>query len=152
MKAQEFIDFYFSEVNKISEKFEQIHKECQKWMVFNGRDFVNADYSDYRVLKCYKDSCNDYKIVPLDYDDKIEISWTDLDNRDCKVNVTNEFFDDFEKFLEGVRAEVNKHNSEEADRHKEFQIKLEEKKKIEEQKQYKEFLRLKQIYEPTKSV
>ena len=55
------------------------------------------------------------------------------------------FFDDFETFLENLRKEITQNNKIQKEKYEEFLSKT-------NIKEYKEYLRLKEIYEPNKII
>lgn len=148
MTAQDFMGYYISEINKIPEKFKRIGEISKKWIYFNGEELINATRTiPYGVIERHNEEEGwGYQISPS-VDNKIVISWEDLDNDTCNFEVTNDFFDDFGSYLKGVEDRVNKHNSEQIVKYQEHQKKLEKAKEAKEQKQYQEYLRLKAIYE-----
>lgn len=147
MNFQEFIAFYINEVNKISEKFDRIYEESKKWTYFNGKELVTINYSPYKILKYHRQAYGSYKISPFD-SGRIEISWVDSDNEVWNMVVANLFFDDFEKFFEGVKTEIFENNKKQIECYQEYLRALEEEKEFKAQQQYQEYLRLKEIYEP----
>lgn len=148
MNFQEFIGFYVNEVNKISEKFDRIYEESKKWTYFNGKELVTVNDSPYRILKYHSQACGNYGILPAE-NGNIKISWVESDNNTCSVTVTNEFFDDFEKFFKGVKIEIFENNKKQIEIYQEYLRALEEEKESKKRQQYQEFLRLKEIYEPS---
>ena len=50
MKAQDFIDYYTQEVDKIPEKFEKIKEVTRKWLYFDCFRLQLGDFSGYENL------------------------------------------------------------------------------------------------------
>jgi hypothetical protein len=50
IKAQDFMDYYIKEINKISDKFDKIYEISKKWVYFDGKELKNVNYSPYRSL------------------------------------------------------------------------------------------------------
>ena len=109
IKAQDFMDYYIKEINKISDKFDKIYEISKKWVYFDGKELKNVNYSPYRSLIYHNQANGFYKISPLK-NGEIMIFWEDDDEIFDYVAVTNDFFDDFEKFLKDVENEVSKNN------------------------------------------
>jgi hypothetical protein len=146
MKVQMFTDYYIKEVNKIPEKFEKIYEISKSWVKFSGKELHKPSHNPYSDLEYYRQAGGDFKIFPC-YDNKIGISWEGSD--DIYIfEVTDLFFDDFDKYLEGVFERVEENNKKQAEKFQEYLKHTKELEKQREQEQYQEFLRLKKIYEP----
>lgn len=137
MKAQDFIDFYTQEVDKIPEKFEKIQEITKEWLFFNGKELIKVDYSQFESIKYYDQNCI-FTLKAVDKD-AIEIIWYDENGDYCCVYVSSLFFDDFEKYLEYVKDLVSENN----ERQVEKCIEYEDAHKEDVEKEYQEYLRLK---------
>ena len=147
MQTKQFVSFYITEVNKISEKFEKVCEASKGWLRFDGIGLKPTIYNPFSVLESHKQAGGDYKIAPMS-DNEIVISWENSDGHDREFIVPHLFFDDFEKYLENVFQITDENNKIQTAKFQEFQSRLEKEKEIEKQKQYEEFLKLKEIFEP----
>ena len=146
MQIKQFVSFYISEVNKILEKFERVFEASKGWVKFDGTDLKPTIYNPFSVLESHKQAGGDYKIIPLN-ENEIVISWENSDGYDREFTVSPLFFDDFEKYLENVFQRIHENNKIQTAKFQEFQNQLELKKELDNQKQYQEYLKLKEIYE-----
>lgn len=145
MKAQDFIDYYLQESGKIPEKFEKIKEITKEWILFNGKELIKKDYSSFESIKYYDKNCS-FTLEAVDKDE-IEIIWYDRDGDYYCVYVSSLFFDDFEAFLEKIKNTVSENNKIQTERYEEYIKQQENRLQEENEKEYKEYLRLKEKFE-----
>lgn len=146
MKIREIIEIYENSISNIFTKFEKIHeltKECQH---FDGKNLVKKDYGQFSSLAWFRGA--EWFHIDIIDENTINIFWYDSCDEYQNVYVSDEFFDDFDSYLEYVKNLVLENNKIQTAKFQEFQSRLEKEKETEEQEQYQEFLRLKKIYEP----
>ena len=146
MKIREIIEIYENSISNIFTKFEKIYeltKECQH---FDGKNLVKKDYDQFSSLAWFREA--EWFHIDIIDENTINIFWYDSCDDYQNVYVSDEFFDDFDSYLEYVKNLVLENNKIQTAKFQEFQSRLEKEKEIEKQKQYEEFLKLKEIFEP----
>ena len=146
MKIREIIEIYENSISNIFTRFEKIHeltKECQH---FDGKNLVKKDYSSFSSLAWFRGA--EWFHIDIIDENTINIFWYDSCDEYQNVYVSDEFFDDFDSYLEYVKNLVLENNKNELEKYNEYLRKLENEKEIGKQKQYEEFLKLKEIFEP----
>ena len=124
-------------------KIYELTKECQH---FDGKNLVKKDYDRFSSLAWFRGA--EWFHIDIIDENTINIFWYDSCGEYQNVYVSDEFFDDFDSYLEYVKNLVLENNKIQTAKFQEFQSRLEKEKEIEKQKQYEEFLKLKEIFEP----
>ena len=149
MKARLFIETYAEMIEKIPEKFEKIYGLTKEWKKFDGRNLLSGDElrkdcSLFNDLAWFKEAKEFF--LTTSYDNKtIRIFWYDDYDEKRHIDVLDSFFDDFDSFIEYVKTLISENNKSELEKYNKYIEKFE--KELEEQKQYQEYLRLKEIYD-----
>lgn len=143
MKAKEFNEFYKKELENFPEKIKRLKEVTKDCIYFDGLKLKEKEYYIYDDLLFYDEMEHIY-FSP--YGDKIEIYWySGIYDEHCEITLDYTFFDDFETFLENLKKEITHNNKIQKEKYEEFLSKT-------NTKEYKEYLRLKEIYEPNKII
>lgn len=111
MNIREFLKIEEEILGQIPEKFSKISEIVKDCICFNGAELVKHP-GKYRDITRFKDyNCN---VIEYCYNDFL-ISWTDDWDDYCSIIVPENFFDNFEEYLNEVREYVRKNNEAETE-------------------------------------
>lgn len=143
MNIREFLKIEDEIMGRIPEKFSKISEIVKDCLCFNGEKLVKTP-GKYRDIVRFKD----YNCNAIEYcDNDFLINWTDNLDDYCSIIVSENFFDNFEEYLNEVREYVRKNNEAETEKYNRYLEKCEQNIKIKETKEYQEYLKLKTKFE-----
>ena len=123
-------------------KIHELTKECQH---FDGKNLVKKDYDQFSSLAWFRGA--EWFHIDIIDENTINIFWYDSCDEYQNVYVSDEFFDDFDSYLEYVKNLVLENNKKQVEKFQEYLKHTKELEKQKVQKQYEEYLKLKEIYE-----
>lgn len=143
MNIREFLKIEEEITGQIPEKFSKISELVKDCLCFNGEKLVKTP-GKYRDIVRFEDhNCNVIEYCDNDF----LISWTDDWDDYCSIIVPENFFDNFEEYLNEVREYIRKNNEAETEKYNKYLEKCEQNIKIKETKEYQEYLKLKTKFE-----
>ena len=143
MNIREFLKIEDEIMGQIPEKFRKISELVKDCICFNGGELVK-DPGKYRDITQFKDhNCNVIEYLDKDF----LISWTNNWDDYCSIIVSENFFDNFEEYLNEVREYTRKNNEAETEKYNTYLKKQKQVSKLKKTKEYKEYLKLKAKFE-----
>ena len=123
MNIREFLKIEDEIMGQIPEKFSKISELVKDCICFNGGELVK-DPGKYRDITQFKDySCKVTEYLDKDFLISCTNNWDDY----CSIIVSENFFDNFEEYLNEVREYIRKNNEAETEKYNRY---LEKQKQV----------------------
>ena len=134
MNIREFLKIEDEIMGQIPEKFSKISELVKDCICFNGGELVK-DPGKYRDITQFKDySCKVTEYLDKDFLISCTNNWDDY----CSIIVSENFFDNFEEYLNEVREYIRKNNEAETEKYNRYLEKQKQVSKLKKTKEYKE--------------